>query len=320
MTRSQFLFVAIDVLFHATQNYRRYKGIVKGDDFCYDKNYEKECRAEYYYNPQLVESGKKMPVVVNFHGGGFVAGDKKHRVSLCKRYASHGYFVLNVNYRLGPKYPFPALAQDAVKAVNYLIETAKKYNIDLDKVVVTGDSAGAYLAAEFTAIAFNDDLRNKLQCDEVMVRPALLLSWCGVYDFEKSITLTKLPFNMVWDIGRCVIDNDKFHLKKDFSNINDFKLLKEASPINWVNSNWCTSFLVMARKDIFCKGQGELLIEKLNKLGVRTGEFHSEKFADNHCFHMDMYKKLSKKVFKMAFDFMEKYFNEEEKGEIKKAE
>ncbi|MFA6867098.1 MAG: alpha/beta hydrolase fold domain-containing protein [Clostridia bacterium] len=314
MTRSEFLFVAIDVIFHPAQNYRRYKDIKVSEDFCYDNNFPKECLAEYYYDPKLLETGKKMPVIVNFHGGGFVAGDKKHRVSLCKRYASHGYFVVNANYRLAPKYSFPALAQDAVKAVNYLENTAKSYNIDLDKVVVTGDSSGAYLASEYTAIACNEDLCKKLECDKVKIKPALLLSWCGVYDFEKSITLTKLPFNMVWDIGRCEIDNDGFHLNKDFSNMKDFPLLKEASPINWINKDWCTSYLVMSKKDVFCKGQGELLAEKLNELGIKTQVFHSTKVTDNHCFHMDMYKSISKKVFKEVFEFMEDYFKEEEIG------
>ena len=305
MTRSEFLFTAIDVLFHPAQNYRRYKGIVKEKEFAYDESRPDECNGEIYYDPALLGE-KKLPVVLNIHGGGFVKGDKKHRKSLCKRFAHHGYFTVNINYGLSPRRAFPVPLADCVNALNYLTVLAEKYNIDLDKVCVTGDSAGAYCATQLVSLANSEEQRAALNIPEFKVKPALLVSFCGPYDLIASIELTKLPFNLVWDIGRCYLGAD-FGLKKDFSNIKDYPYIKEICPSNFVNSNWCPSFLVMSKKDIFCKGQGEILAKLLIDAGVETETYSSTKFIDNHCFHMNMWTKPSKECFEKVFAFMDKH-------------
>lgn len=306
MTRSEFLFVVLDKLLHPIQNYQSYKGMVREADFAYDDNYAQDCRGEFYYAPETLTNGKKVPVILNIHGGGFVKGDKMHRRSLCKSYASHGYFVYNINYRLSPKYKNPSALHDCINAINYLTKIADKYNLDLDKVAVTGDSAGAYYATQLVAVANDEALRKALFCDKIDVKPACLVSFCGPYDLAASISLTKLPFDMVWDIGHCLLDDDTFTLKKDFSNMNDYKLIKEISPINWVNKNWCPCFLVMSEKDIFCGGQGELLEAKLKEAGVYVETYKAKKITDNHCFHLDLYKSISRDCFKHAFAFMDK--------------
>lgn len=306
MTRSEFLFAAIDVLFHPMQNYRRYPDIICEEEFVYDETYPNSCTAEFYYHKDLINGEKKMPVVLNIHGGGFVKGDKKHRKSLCKRFANHGYFTMNINYALSPGQTFPVALQNCMSALNYLVKAAEKYNIDLEKVCVTGDSAGAYYATQLVAMANDNEMRERIGAAECLVKPALLVSFCGPYDLLASLELTKLPFNLVWDIGRCYL-GEEFGLKKDFSNIKDFDFLKEICPTNYVNSNWCPSFLAMSKKDFFCKGQGEILEGKLKEAGVPVVTFSSLKFMDNHCFHMDMYKKVSKECFKKAFEFMDSH-------------
>ena len=309
MTRSEFLFVLIDKLFDPSQNYRRYKNIVRKKDIVYsDRAPDLDTTAEVYYDPNLVGEGKPLlPVFVNIHGGGFVKGDKKYRRSICKLFANEGYFVYNINYALSPKNAFPQACIDCITALNYLEELAKVYNIDLTKVCVSGDSAGAHHATQLVALASNEDQRTAIGAPEFKVKPTLLVSFCGPYDLVASISLTKLPFNIVWDIGRCYIYNDTFKLKKDFSNMNDFPLLKEASPINWVNEKWCPAFLAISGKDIFCKGQGELLKQKLDDLGVENEVYITSKLLENHCFHLTLNTKASKECIKQVLAFMEKH-------------
>ena len=312
MTRSEFAFVLIDKICNPFQNYRRYKNMESvTDGIVYDESFPDECKAEIYYDPQLVGEGKPLlPVVLNIHGGGFVKGDMKYRKSLSKRFASHGYFVFNIDYRLSPKYAFPAANVDCIKAMNYLTVLAEKYNIDLNKVCVTGDSAGAHFATQIVAISTNDELRERIGAPEMKVKPALLVAFCGPYDLVKSITLTKFPFHMVWDIGRCYLDNETFKLNKDFSNVDEYSDLKSISPINWVNDKWCPTFLVMSKKDIFCKGQGELMKQKLDECGIENEVFASEKFLDNHCYHLNFWTKISKETFRRVFAFMDSHLKE----------
>jgi acetyl esterase/lipase len=313
MTRSEFLFLAIDKLCYPSQNYRRYKDVTREKNIVYDSRYPNDCTAEIYYDPKLVGTDKpKLPVVLNIHGGGFVKGDKSYRKSLCSRYAHHGYFVFNINNRVSPKYKFPDACIDCIHAINFLSELAGKYNIDLDKVCMTGDSSGAYFATQTVSLYASDEQRERIGAPAFTVKPALLVSFCGPYDLVKSISLTKLPFHVVWDIGRCYLDTPPFRLKKDFTNLGDYENLDCLSPINWVNRNWCPSFLVMSPKDVFCKGQGELLKAKLDVCGVENAVFSSTKFVDNHCFHLNFWTKISKSCFKAMFEFMDKHLKIEQ--------
>ena len=64
------------------------------------------------------------------------------------------------------------------------------------------------------------------------------------------------------------------------------------------------TYLVISEKDVFCKGQGELLKEKLDEVGVENKIFMSHKFIDNHCFHLNLWTKISKECMADVIAFM----------------
>lgn len=307
MTRSEAFFKAIDVIANPFQNYKKFKAVKREKEtIVYDEEYPKDCVGEVLYRPELVGEGKPLlPVVINVHGGGFVKGDKHYRRSVSALFADRGYFVFNVNYRSAPKYPIPAAMVDCAKVLNYIKVLAKKYNIDETKVVVTGDSSGAHYAGQMAALAYEPKLVERIGAPQVEVKPALFVGFCGPYDVPKTINFVKLPFHLLWDIGRCYFDQGDFKLKKDFSNIEDAPYIDCSNILNWVNKDWCPSFLAMSQKDFICKGHGELLKEKLDELGVENLTYSSTKFVDNHCFHLNFWSKASKEVFALLFPFME---------------
>ncbi len=298
MNRSEFVFAIIDVLFHIPQNYIRYKDIEVEKDIVYSDLDAEACKMDIYY-----KKGAKtpMPVIVNIHGGGFVKGDKKHRISVSHMYAERGWFVANINYRLSPKYAFPAAVEDVVNAVNYLTELKERFDLNLDKVVLTGDSAGAYLAAETEAVVTDRALRERLGIPECKVKPAGLALFCGPYDMLAAIN-AKLPFGLVKNIAESFMG---FKLDKDLSNLKDYKYLKDIAPIDYVNSSWPPTVLTMAKKDVFCKGHGELMYQKLQEAGVKVSEHHSTKFLDNHCYHFNYWVKASKEAMAMVYGFLD---------------
>lgn len=298
MNRSEFLFAAIDGLFHIPQNYIRVKGIKRIKDIVYDKQYPEYCTLDIYFKENAREP---MPVIVNIHGGGFVKGDKKHRISVSHMYAARGWFVVNINYRLSPKYVFPDSTADVINAVNYLSELAKNYSLNLDKVVLTGDSAGAYSAASAEAVITNPELRERLGVPECILKPAGLILFCGPYDLVSAMK-TKLPFDIVKSIAESFTG---FKLNKDFSNLSEYKYINDVSPIDYVNSEWPPTLLCMSRKDFFCKGHGELMYKKLAEAGVKVLEHHSEKAFDNHCYHFNYWRKASREAMAMVFGFMD---------------
>lgn len=308
MTRSEALFQLIDTLWHPFQNYKKFKTVTQIKDLVYDESRDYICKADIFFRQDLIDSGKKLPVVVFFHGGGFVRGDKKHRRSFCETIADHGYFVVNANHGLAPRDPFPQGSRDCVNAVNYLKTLEKDYPIDLDRVCVTGDSSGGYYAAHVTALSRDDTLRETLGVPEFLVRPALFVGGCGMYDPPKSIGDLHLPFHFVWDIGNNYLGNvDGFVLKKDCSNTADYKYIKEIAPANYVSAAWPPSFLIISTNDVFCPKQGEFLKEALEQAGVETDAYFGPKKSDGHCFHIDLFRKSTKECLPKMFAFMDKH-------------
>jgi acetyl esterase len=91
------------------------------------------------------ESGP-LPVVVHVHGGAFRVFSKDTHGHAAARYARAGFAVVNVNYRLAPRHPFPAAVADVHDALAFVAARAGRFGLDLDRVVLTGESAGANLA------------------------------------------------------------------------------------------------------------------------------------------------------------------------------
>lgn len=93
------------------------------------------------------ETGRKLPVLVYFHGGGWVIGNLDQVDAQCRALANGAQcVVVNVDYRLAPEHKFPAAADDAYAVVRYVAEHAAEFDADPSRIAVGGDSAGGNLA------------------------------------------------------------------------------------------------------------------------------------------------------------------------------
>lgn len=109
--------------------------------------------ARLYVPRVLVSSGGGDPLLVFFHGGGFVTGSLDSHDAPCRVIAERaGVRVLSVDYRLAPEHPFPAAPQDCLAAYRWVVTHADELGADPTRLAVGGDSAGGNLAA-LTAIA-----------------------------------------------------------------------------------------------------------------------------------------------------------------------
>src|SRR5512146_2142653 len=94
----------------------------------------------------IPRSQTPVPVVMNIHGGGWIAGTKEDNVLYLLPYLQMGFAVVNVEYRLGQVSLAPAAVEDCLCGLHWVGRHAKEYGWDVNKVVVTGGSAGGHLA------------------------------------------------------------------------------------------------------------------------------------------------------------------------------
>ena len=98
----------------------------------------------------------KLPVLIYFHGGGFVLGGHADPEinSTCSFLASVAQcVVVSVGYRLAPEYKFPAAADDAYAALVWISENGSQLSADTSRIAVGGDSAGGNIAAVVSLMA-----------------------------------------------------------------------------------------------------------------------------------------------------------------------
>jgi acetyl esterase len=97
------------------------------------------------------------PLLVYYHGGGWVIGDLDSHDSVCRFLAKHsGCRVLSIEYRLAPEHPFPAAPEDALAAFRWAHGQAEELGIDPARIAVGGDSAGGNLSAVVCLMARDD--------------------------------------------------------------------------------------------------------------------------------------------------------------------
>lgn len=138
------------------------------------------------------------PLLVFFHGGGFLYGDLDTHDQPCRYLAKYaGVQVLSVEYRLAPEHPFPAGVEDAYAGYLWALDNAAALGADPQQILVGGDSAGGNLAAVVTQLAKqNHKPLPALQLliypavDRVNARPSLDLFAEGFFLSRKDIDYT----------------------------------------------------------------------------------------------------------------------------------
>jgi acetyl esterase len=100
------------------------------------------------YRPLGTPDDAVLPVLVYFHGGGWVIGDLETHDTLCRELSNlSGTAVIAVDYRLAPEHRFPAAVDDAIAATQWISDNAASLHVDANRLAVGGDSAGGNLAA-----------------------------------------------------------------------------------------------------------------------------------------------------------------------------
>ena len=129
-------------------------------------------------NPSILR-----PVLIWFHGGGFVIGNCTNENTVCSKIVQHtDFIVVNVDYRLAPENPFPAAVNDAAEVLQWARRSIAEYGGDPTKIYLSGESAGGTIATSVTAL--NQDPVFTSPANKVEIKGLFVLYPCldhGVY-------------------------------------------------------------------------------------------------------------------------------------------
>ena len=194
--------------------------------------------------------GDSFPVLIHFHGGGWVMGDKNNTKEHGLFYASQGIIFISVNYRLSPKVKHPVHVEDCTEAVAWIFEHLKDLGGDIDRVFISGHSAGAYLAALLGA--------DPKYLQEYNLTPDML---AGV------ISIDTASFDLTSENNEKLV---KRFIKQSFGS--NPKTLLSASPMyNVSNTGTYPNFLILASGERETSiAQGEGLANRLNNVGSKA--------------------------------------------------
>ena len=265
------------------ENVERYDDIVYGE--------YAEWQLLDVYRPKEAE-GKKLPVIVSVHGGGWVYGDKERYQYYCMSLAQHGFAVVNFTYRLAPEFKFPAALEDANLVIHWIFAHAQQYGFDTEHIFGVGDSAGAHQLALYAAICTNQEYAKNFsfKVPDGFVPTAIALN-CGAYKIDLSEK----------DLTTSLMDDYLTHGGTE-------EELEMICVVNHITEKYPPVYYMTCTGD-FLATQAPILEEKLMEKKI-PHEFHFYGDAQHelgHVFHCNMKMEEAKKCNKDECDYFHKF-------------
>lgn len=213
--------------------------------------------------PRNLDRDNQLPIIFWLHGGGYIAGDKQYKNPLLAEIAEQGYIIVNIDYALAPEYRYPTQLQQMDAAVRFMKRNTHKLPIDFNQVVIGGDSAGAQMASQYTAMQTNQKLRENMHFEQQFQPDAIkaAIFYGGFYDM-KTVKATEFP--------RIQLFMESYTGEHAWDK--QFKNLSQMSTINHITEDYPATFLSVGDADPFVS-QNQSFNEALNAKNIPVSTF-----------------------------------------------
>lgn len=199
---------------------------------------DKEQALDIYFSPTASKLKKKNCTIVFLHGGGYYISDKAREERYIQPYLKKGLNVVNMNYRL--KKGIPIATEDLTYALNFLKSHNDTYHLNLDRVILTGFSAGAHIASLVAVTANDPAYAPKLDHG---IKLAAVLNFSGPVDgldvVEKVFMSNEVP--VMKAIGVALFPETTEYAPKEY--------IKKFEPITYFDQNDPPFFIWQGGKD-----------------------------------------------------------------------
>ncbi|HEY2843665.1 MAG TPA: alpha/beta hydrolase [Bryobacteraceae bacterium] len=127
------------------------------------------------------------PTVIYMHGGFWAIGSKDAALMSLMPWLEMGWNVVNVEYRLARIAQAPAAVEDCLCALKFIAAQAKTYNVDVNRLVVTGESAGGHLALALGMIPESAGLDRECAQPTPLPKVAAIVNFYGITDVSDVV-------------------------------------------------------------------------------------------------------------------------------------
>jgi len=224
------------------------------------------------------------PILVYFHGGGWISGSPKSHRKICHRFAEAGFLVFNVDYALAPENPFPQGFDECCESVRWVVANAEKYKGDSNRLSVGGDSAGGNLTAACAASLADDS--------EVDIKKILLIY--GVFDFLSMGETSDVLVDTDTDLMMEMMVGSYLGPERDEAVLSDPRV----SPIH-VSDKLPPAHILCGTLDGLMAGS-KILAEKLNSQGIENEEFYYENMPHGFLHFEDFFPESRQAIDRMV--------------------
>lgn len=212
------------------------------------------------YLPPGATKDRPVPVVLYFHGGEWRYGTRRDAAG--RFLTEYGLAVASVEYRLAPKYRFPAQIKDARDALVFVSTWGKRYGLDTEKIGAMGESAGGHLAA-LLATSLDDETFNGANGAKGKLKLTATCSIAGPMDLA--------ALGYMGDLAESVVGTNPITILLGGRASEKMPMAMAASPIAHVSGGVGPMLLVVGENDVLVPAvQGKLMDETLRKAGAAS--------------------------------------------------
>ena len=264
---------------------------------------------DIYLPKKHMEAQKKRPVVFYIHGGAFCTMSKDTHWVMGRNFARAGYLVVNINYRLAPKHPYPAGLEDVCEAWNWVYHNIASFGGDRDRVIVAGESAGANLtlALALACVLPREEVFAKNIYDLQFV-PKAIVPMCGIFEVQNSERFWK-PYNPLrFLVYRNILDIQQKYVPENtkISLVSSF--IDPLSMIEHLDTSYTLSlpptFLSVGTWDPLLEDTQRLYEEMIRREQTVEVRYYPREV---HAFQALLFRKQARKYWKEMFVFLDRY-------------
>ncbi len=249
---------------------------------------------------------KKRPTIVYFHGGGFIFGDKltgdplaigkSDSLSKLREIVSRGYNLVNANYALAPEYRYPVQVIQVNQVMEFLQKHAKEYGLDMERVVLTGGSAGADLTEIYGLVVSEPSYASRLG-----IVPAITRTQLKVLAIDEAALDAKTFDDGIHTMLGTWLGEDT----EEYG-----KIVQEINVTEQIKGNYIPSFINSSNEGIYFVKEAQALDRVLTEYDIEHELYYRDETYDKlpHGY-MDLLDKnqYAREAFDRMMQFIEKH-------------